>query len=175
MKKNSLIMIVTAFLALTAGILSHLPKPPEVLESTLLATQLPDLTGKQHRLQEWQGKILIINFWATWCPPCLVEIPEFIVLQKRYATENVQFVGIAIDDKAAVVAFNAKTKLNYPLLMAENNGMEISKQWGNTISSVPFTVILNPQGKIIYRYMGELNQAAILAIITPFLKASVAK
>jgi thiol-disulfide isomerase/thioredoxin len=175
MKKNTLIIIITAALALAAGVLSHLPKPPEVSESTLLATQLPDLSGKLHSLKEWQGKILIINFWATWCPPCLEEIPAFMALQKQYANKNVQFVGIAIDDNAAVAAYNAQANMNYPVLIAENSGIEISKPWGNVISSVPFTVILNPQGKIIYRSVGELSRENVLEVITPFLDRHLAK
>jgi thiol-disulfide isomerase/thioredoxin len=177
MKQNSIIILssfVVALLAGTAGyVVRHslnVPSSEIVPAGSLLTTQLPDLSDKPQSLKQWQGKILILNFWATWCPPCLTEIPEFIVLQKQYADKNVQFIGIAVDEKQAVLDYNASAKVNYPLLIAGDGGIGLSKAWGNTIESVPFTVVLNPEGEIIYRQLGEVHQAELLKVIQPLLK-----
>lgn len=172
--KNILLILFAAIIAGTAGFyLRHSQNAPSseiVSAGTLLNTQLPDLTDKSHKLTEWQGKILIINFWATWCPPCLSEIPEFIALQKQYADKNVQFVGIAVDEKQAVQDYNASAKINYPVLIAGNAGIDISKAFGNAIESVPFTVVINPQGQIIHRQLGEINREELLKVIQPLIK-----
>lgn len=172
MKRNILI-IIAAIIAGAAGLLAQLSfnatPPPAVSTSSLLITQLPDLSGQPHKLSEWQGKILILNFWATWCPPCLAEIPEFIALQKQYADKNVQFIGVAVDEKQAVIDYHATAKINYPILIAGDMGIEISKTWGNTSESVPFTVIINPHGEIIYRQLGEINRQKLVEVIQPLI------
>lgn len=172
--KNALLIIFVAILTALAGIyLRHsltAPSTEMVVAGAQLNTRLPDLNDQPQTLNQWQGKILIINFWATWCPPCLEEIPEFIALQKQYADKNVQFIGIAVDEKLAVLDFNAKMKVNYPLLIAGNGGTSLSRAWGNTIESVPFTAIVNPQGQIIYRQLGEVNREELLKVIQPLIK-----
>lgn len=173
MKQNTLIIIAAIVAGATGLFAQHFlhSKPlPVAAPASLLSTQLPDLSSQPHQLAEWRGKILIINFWATWCPPCLKEIPEFMRLQTQFADKNVQFVGIAVEEKLAVLDYNATAKINYPILIAGNAGIGISKAWGNVISSVPFTVVLNPQGQIIYRQLGEVNQEELLAVIQPLLK-----
>ena len=171
--KNALLILFAAIIAGTAGFyLRHSlsASSTEIVSAgTLLDTSLSDLTDKPHKLTEWQGKILIINFWATWCPPCLSEIPEFITLQKQYADKNVQFIGIAIDEKQAVLDYNVTAKINYPILIAGDTGIEMSKAWGNAIESVPFTVIVNSQGQIIHRQLGELSREKLLEVIQPLI------
>jgi thiol-disulfide isomerase/thioredoxin len=172
MKNNLIIIFAAVFMGVAGFYTRHrviAPTTDIVAAGNLLNTTLPDIKGQPQTLNHWQGKILIINFWATWCPPCLTEIPEFMTLQAEYANQNVQFIGIAVDEKDAVLAFNAKMKVNYPLLMAGNEGVMLSKDWGNTLESVPFTAIINPQGQIIHRQLGEMNRAELLNVIQPLL------
>ena len=121
-------------------------------------------------MSEWQGKIRVINFWATWCPPCLKEIPEFIALQEQYATKGLQFIGIAIDDQDPVGEYLATIKINYPILISGDTGIGLAHQLGNIVDAVPFTVVVNQQGQIIYRHQGEFSKEQILKIIEPLLK-----
>ena len=136
----------------------------------LIEFSLPDLSGTLHPITEWQGKILIINFWATWCPPCLKEIPEFIELQSEYARHNVQFIGIAIDDPQLVDDYLSFIDINYPVLIAETGGGKLSQSLGNTVNAIPYTAIVNQQNQIIFRHPGELSQQKIRKLIEPLLR-----
>ncbi len=171
MKAKGLI-IIAAILALGGGILARgYLAPVEQTNLTALPDfNLPDVPGKQHNMSEWQGKIRVINFWATWCPPCRKEIPEFIALQKQYAASGLQFIGIAIDDQEPVEEYLASTKINYPILIAGVNGITLAQQLGNNVDAVPFTVVVNQQGQIIHKHPGEFSREQIIDVIKPLLK-----
>ncbi len=169
--KQNLIIVLVAIVALASGIgLQRLNYQEETSIETLLETSLPDLDGQMQTLSQWRGKILIVNFWATWCPPCLKEIPDFMSLQQQYGEQNLQFVGIAIEEKAAVADYDAKTNINYPILIAGNTGINLTRSWGNSVDAVPFTVIISPEGKIIHRQAGEFSKSELLKVIQPLLK-----
>lgn len=127
----------------------------------LVEFSLPDRQGKTQAISQWKDKIRIINFWATWCPSCLKEIPDFIQLQKEYASRNVQFIGIAIDNPATVEDYLSFTDINYPILLAPSEGGLIAKQLGNIVSAIPYTVIVNQKNEIIFRHPGELSKELI--------------
>ncbi len=171
---KSLIVFILSFLVLLSLLFAQhqQQKENQVQQATpLINFSLLDTEGKSHSITEWQGKIRIINFWATWCPPCLKEIPSFIALQNEYAEKNLQFIGIAIDDRQLVEDYLAFSEINYPILMAELEGAQIAKQLGNTVNAIPYTVIVNQQNQIIFRQPGELSQQKIRRIIQPlFLK-----
>jgi len=170
MKKNTLLIFFAAVIALAAGLfvqrLSATNQPGT--NDPAIAFSLPDLTGKLRNINEWQGKIRIINFWATWCPPCLKEIPEFIKLQNSH-NKDLQFIGIAIDDKQAVEEYLETININYPMLISGDEGIALSHQLGNIVNAVPFTLIVNQQGQIIHRQPGELSNEKIIEIITPLV------
>ena len=170
MNKNTLLIVLAAGISLAAGLLVQRLSVVQQLESSVPAIgfSLPDLTGKQRNINEWQGKIRIINFWATWCPPCLKEIPEFIKLQNSH-NKHLQFIGIAIDDQQAVEEYLKTIKINYPMLVSGDEGIALSRQLGNVVNAVPFTLIVNQQGQIIHRQPGELSNEKIIEIITPLI------
>ncbi len=170
MKRITVTLLVAVF-ALAGGIASKLilSRLEQSAEMILPTFSLPDLSGKLHSISEWQGKIRVINFWATWCPPCRKEIPDLIALQQAYATKGVEVIGIAIDDREAVADYLKETKINYPVLMGSDEGVTLARQLGNTVDAIPFTIIVNLQGKIIFRQPGEFSKEKILEIITPFI------
>ncbi len=153
--KNTLILSVVALLALGAGLFwqlsSHTPARHQGF-----TLSLPDSTGKPRSLEEWRGNVVIVNFWATWCPPCLEEIPEFIRLQTQYRDQPVQFVGIAIDNEDAVQEFILAHPVNYPMLIAGDNALSMTASLGNLANVLPYSIILNQQGQIVYRHTGLL-------------------
>ncbi len=128
------------------------------------------MSGDQRNVSEWQGKILVINFWATWCPPCRKEIPEFVALQEQYGDKGLQFVGIAIEDREPVSEYLNTIKINYPILIGGDKGIALAQQLGNIINAVPFTIVVNPQGQVIHRQPGEFSREKVLEIISPLMR-----
>lgn len=129
---------------------------------------LPDLDNKVHDNSEWDGKIVVVNFWATWCPPCVEEIPIFIDLQKKYGKQGLQFVGIAMDDAESVKNFVDAVGINYPILLEQKRG-RVSQSFGNHLGALPFTAVINRQGMIIDRQMGGISREEITQMIQPLL------
>jgi thiol-disulfide isomerase/thioredoxin len=120
-----------------------------------------------HSISEWQGKTLVINFWATWCQPCLKEIPEFVQLQTQFSKQNVQFIGIAIDELLVVRLYKNTANMNYPVLISsEWDGFNLAQQLGNSSNTVPYTVVVNPAGQIFYRHAGVVKKEDLIAVIT---------
>ncbi len=130
---------------------------------------LPDPQGVRHGISEWDGKLLVINFWATWCPPCLHEIPVFIALQERFRSRGVQFLGIAIDDGENVHAFADEIGLNYPTLHGQLDAIEVMSAYGNKTGGLPFTVLVDPSGNIVARHAGALDEPAATALLVELL------
>ena len=122
------------------------------------AFSLPDLENTIRNSSEWQGKVVILNFWATWCPPCRSETPTFVELQEEYAARGLQFVGIAIDDRKKVEDFMDTYGVNYPMLIGEGSAIELAKQYGNRFGALPYTVIIDRQGVIKHIQRGELTR-----------------
>ena len=135
----------------------------------IFAASFHDLQGKPQALSQWRGKILVVNFWATWCPPCIAEIPEFIQAQKQYGEQGVQFIGIAIDKKDKVQTFAQDTGMNYPVLLSELDGMDLARQLGNADSGLPFSVIIDRNGKVVSTKLGKLSREKLEYLIKSLL------
>jgi len=167
MQKNTLLIIFASVIALSTGFFVRSLSVQDQQSASIPALEisLPDVLGKQRQLSEWQGKIRIINFWATWCPPCLKEIPEFIKLQTEFKNNNLQFIGIAIEDQTTVKEYLNNNPVNYPMLIGGDKAIALSQQLGNIVNAVPFSLIINQQGQIIHRQPGELSREKIIEII----------
>ena len=172
--KNKTSSLVTVIIILAIGYSAYHfyrhPRPKPVSSAAIFNAQLPDLAGIRQPLSQWRGKVLIINFWATWCPPCQHEIPGFIELQKRYGPQGLQFVGIAIDEKAKVQAFANKVGINYPILVSDLEGVALERASGDYSSEIPYTVVIDPQGKVIAAGAGEMSRREISNLVTPLLQ-----
>lgn len=128
---------------------------------------LADLAGAPRKVSEWDGKVLIVNFWATWCPPCRKEIPAFIKLQRKYGDRGVQFVGIALDEPRAVQDFTQAMGINYPILIGDSGAM--TQRYGNHLGVLPYTVIIDRSSQIVFVKLGELTPAQAEAAIHDLL------
>jgi len=130
---------------------------------------LPDLQDKPRQIKEWDGKVLVLNFWATWCPPCVREMPFFVEMQEQYGERGLQFIGIAIDDKQMVQDFIDTMGVAYPVLIGAADAIEVSKRYGNRFGALPYSVIIDRSGKIAHIQQGELLQEVAEKIILPLL------
>jgi len=133
------------------------------------AAPLADLTGGAQTLGQWQGQVLVVNFWATWCAPCREEIPGFVRMQERYGPRGLQFVGIAIDQPDKVAEFSREFHINYPLLMGGLETMELMRQAGNRAGVLPYTLVIARDGKLVSREPGGLKESRLERIIQPLL------
>jgi peroxiredoxin len=172
---SRLIYLVVAVGAATAGFgLYHTwstekgtrirPQNPPVRSATELIGQhrpaftLRDLDGERVSINRWDGNVVLINFWATWCPPCRKEIPEFVEILNRFEHRGFRVVGIAIDNRDAVKEFVASLDAGYPQLMGEENGLELAKRYGNHYGALPYSVLLDRAGVIRFIKPGELRR-----------------
>lgn len=111
---------------------------------------LTDMNGKSVSLADFKGKVVILDFWATWCPPCKREIPDFIKLQSEYGSKGLQIVGIALDQPNKVQAFVKDNGMNYPVLPGTS---EVAANYGG-VEGIPTTFIIDKSGKIVTKYEG---------------------
>lgn len=120
-----------------------------------LKSPLKDLAGAQQPFKQWKGRILVVNFWASWCVPCQKEIPGFIALQREFAGSNIQFVGIALDDKAPVQKFVISHHINYPILMGDLESFAFVRAMGDRSGGLPFTAVIDASGHLLAVHTGD--------------------
>jgi thiol-disulfide isomerase/thioredoxin len=157
-----------ALLAILAGTAMFLGSPESTLSpradvapSALYAAGFRDEQGATRSLGQFRDKLLVVNFWATWCAPCREEMPAFARVQSRWAGRNVQFVGLAQDDPAKVSRFARELAINYPLWTGGDEVGELSRRLGNHMGVLPFTVILDPQGRVVEQRVGPYTEALL--------------
>jgi thiol-disulfide isomerase/thioredoxin len=177
---RNLVLFVIAVAALAGGYwLSQWLRTPSAAVSNaggrLQEFSLPDVDGRPRRLAEWRDKILILNFWATWCPPCREEIPLLIAVQQKYAARGVQVVGLALDRAEGVKAYGAGTGINYPLLVHDTEILKIMELYGNRSGALPFSVILDRQGTIVARKLGAFRGSELEKILEPVVSANTSR
>jgi thiol-disulfide isomerase/thioredoxin len=118
---------------------------------------LPDLEGRPHRLADWRGRPLLVNFWATWCEPCRREIPLLEQLRRENTPNGPEVVGIAIDQLDSVRKYSKELDIEYPVLVGEQGGLQAVTAFGvDTV--LPFTVFADAQGRIVTLKIGELHR-----------------
>lgn len=135
----------------------------------LLALTLPDLQGRPAALKAWQGRVLVANFWATWCAPCLEEIPLLSAAQREHAARGLQVVGIALDQAPKIHEFAAKIHIDYPVLVGDGGLVALMQKLGNGSGGLPFTVILDRRGSLAHRKLGAFRGSELSSIVQPLL------
>ena len=173
-KRIGLAFVAAAVLALGAGaawrhFTSDGARSAATNGATVLALDLPDVAGVDQRLSQWKGKILVHNFWATWCEPCREEMPRFVTLQRQFGEKGLQFVGIAIDQPDKAREFAKEIELNYPTLIGGYGAIELSKTLGNDIGALPFTLVVNRAGSVVLAQLGPIKDDQLRSIINKSL------
>lgn len=133
------------------------------------AFSLPDLDGNERSIAEWDGQVVVLNFWGSWCPPCVNEMPMFMELQEQYGEQGLQFVGVAIDRKEEARQFYEELSVNYPSLIGVHEANEIGAQYGNEMGTLPYTVVIGRDGSIVQRFAREVDRATLEPIVQQLL------
>ncbi|MEB0140450.1 TlpA disulfide reductase family protein [Undibacterium sp. CCC2.1] len=166
---TTLVALLGGGLGIYAGnIAAQAETPQATAVRQLLAKSLPDSEGKPHSLSQWNKHFLVVNFWATWCTPCVQEMPELSALQKELQGTNSQIIGLGIDSPSNIAEFTKKHPVSYPVYVAGIDGSELSRALGNQAGGLPFTVLINGTGKVVKTYLGRLKMAELRADITKF-------
>jgi len=174
-RREALLLGVAGVAAAAAGFLAG----PALLQpgrrgqnEFLLSASFPDLANRIRSLAEWRGKILVCNFWATWCAPCREEIPMLVATSEKYASRGAEIVGIAIDNGAKVREFAASFKISYPVLLAEAGGLDLMRQLGNNAGGLPYTVVADREGALVHRKLGILKPGELDDWLDPMIRTS---
>lgn len=121
------------------------------------AQTLTSAEGQPFELASLRGRTVVLNFWATWCPPCIDEMPELATLHREIVDQNASVIGIGIDSPSNIREFALKHRLPYPLLIAGLSGSELSRRLGNQSGALPFTVVIDAKGRLIERKLGRIR------------------
>jgi thiol-disulfide isomerase/thioredoxin len=137
----------------------------------LVPTRLPDfslkdLTGKSIPISAWSGKSLVVNFWATWCAPCRREIPLLKTVAAEWAGRDLEVVGIAVDYRDKVKDFAGQFKIDYPLLIGDQDALDVAAKFGMASPAFPFTVFTDRRGEVVALFVGELHRPQVDFILS---------
>lgn len=189
---NNKVLIIVAITAALAGmVLARILSAPETSPTQAPAPQaaigkaspqalapitgpapefsLPDLQDKPHNITDWRGKTVLLNFWATWCPPCREEVPLFVDTQEKYKNRGFTIIGIAIDRKKDVENFVDSYFINYPVLHTQEKANALMARYGNRVAALPYSVLIGPDGNLIARRTGAFHKAELLGLLDKHL------
>ena len=166
------VALATSFLAFTVGHNAARTSTPvqanagkAVAAEAIYGLTLPDLAGTAQPMAQWAGRVLVVNYWATWCTPCRDEMPAFSHLHEKYVQRGVTFVGISIDEPEKIETFIRTTPVSYPLLIAGPGVLQATADLGNGPQGLPFTVIFNREGHIVSSKLGRCAEADLETLI----------
>ena len=167
--------LIAAFAAGNYVVKLYQAGTPEAKEAAAMVSQhrpsfsLPDMQGVVRHAKEWDGQVLVLNFWATWCPPCRKEMPDFIAMQELYGAQGLQFVGVALDELEKVETFIDTMGVEYPILLGGEKALDVSNRYGNTYGALPYTVLIDREGMIVSTFRGEVSRPEIEKTIKTLL------
>jgi thiol-disulfide isomerase/thioredoxin len=141
---------------------THTPAAPASdAVAQLLSAPLQDVGGKPQTLAPYKGRVLVVNFWASWCGPCVAEMPELVRLHDRYAKKGIAFIGIGVDSSQNVQNFLKKIPVDYPIFVSGFGGADLARSLGNTAGALPFTVVIDANGVVRSTKLGQVAPAEL--------------
>jgi thiol-disulfide isomerase/thioredoxin len=166
----ALVGVLAAFAGTALWLATRNAPPPAMAQAAapaaLFAATFKDLEGRARSLGEFQGRVVVLNFWATWCAPCREEMPSFERLQGRWKKRGAVFVGISSEQAPKVVAFSRSLGLTYPLWIGGDEVGELSRRLGNSAGVLPHTVVLDASGRVVDSRVGVYPEAQLERTLT---------
>lgn len=163
-------LIVIALLALGLGIGLSIwrlsPKAVGLPAQWVFDLSFPDSKGEPVALSSVRGDLTVVNFWATWCPPCVEEMPELSSIHDEMSSKGVKVIGLAVDSPSAVRGFLETREFSYPLLVTGASGSELGKRLGNTSEALPYTVLIDEKGSVIKQKLGRIREEELKSWIS---------
>jgi peroxiredoxin len=126
---------------------------------------LPDSNGQVYAFEQLRGQQVVANFWATWCAPCIEEMPELSALAKELQASGTRFIGVGVDNQDAIARFATRLKVDYPLVVANATGAFLAGRFGNAAGGLPYTVVISPSGKVKEQILGRVDIATLRAVL----------
>ena len=169
MHRTRVLVLAAAILATGAGFFAYRATLSDrsVAEAVaeLMRLRLPDVFGKEQSLAQWRHKVLIVNFWATWCEPCQEEGPVLLRIQAKYASNGVQIVGISLDSVDKVRQFAIEYRIGYPLIVGSMQIIDLTRRLGNKAAGLPYTVVLDRSGRVVKTHLGGISEVELESAI----------
>ena len=156
--------------AVAGGLVGALALQAQSGAADLLAAPFRDLSGAKRTLREWKGRVVVCNFWATWCAPCREEIPMLVAVRGVFAAKGAEIVGIGIDQASKVEEFAKTYGITYPVLTAEARAIELMRRLGNGLGGLPYTVVLDQRGVVAHRRLGALTRVEVEEVLKGLLR-----
>lgn len=160
--------VAAAVLALAAGLAVGLlwsdrddGGAPSGALTHLLAQKVPDATGQPVDIGHYRGRVIVVNFWATWCPPCVQEMPEISEVNDEFAADGVVVLGLGVDTANRIEAFGRKLTVSYPLFALDAAGLDVLRDFGNESGALPYTLVFDRSGREVARKLGRISKSEL--------------
>jgi thiol-disulfide isomerase/thioredoxin len=163
-----IVLLLTIFVIAFLSYKFSRSSPPDPAQA-FFAASFPDVQGTPQNISQWRGKVIVVNFWASWCPPCREEMPSLDAVQTKYASKGVQFVGISSEDVNKLQQFSKEEKVGYPLLAGDIDAMSMAQNMGDDKSILPYTVVLDKHGNMVRTWFGIVDISELDSTLVPLL------
>lgn len=179
MIKPSIPILATALIALCLGIGIAWLNRPAIPTSGTGGAEIGDphpgfrhlgLDGEWVDAADFEGRVMLVNFWATWCPPCVREMPLLQETAERHAGDGLTVIGIAMDEPEAIRAFIEDLSIDYPLVYGAADVINTQRRWGNSRGVLPYTVLVDADGVIRWQYMGEVSEEQLASLMSEWVE-----
>ncbi|MEN9759876.1 MAG: Thiol-disulfide isomerase and thioredoxin [Pseudomonadota bacterium] len=159
------IALIATIVGVAVGLWRVSPNPSVAPAGWIFDLRFPNPSGEPIALEQVRGDLTVVNFWATWCPPCVEEMPELSRIHTEMSSKNIKVIGLAVDSPSNVREFTQKNTFSYPLLVTGGSGTELAKKLGNAIDALPYTVLIDQKGNVLKQKAGRIREEELRAWI----------